>query len=242
MKYLQMVLYMGLLFSFLTPSLKAQNDSVKTELNETNDWPNLRRYRSANAELKSPLSNENRVVFMGNSITDGWINASPEFFSANQYLDRGISGQTTPQMLIRFRQDVIDLKAKVVVILAGINDIAGNTGPSSLEMIEDNLASMAQLAKANGIKVVLSSVLPAYSFPWKPGIDPVQKVIDLNKWIKDFANKNNFVYIDYYSAMVDERKGLPEKYSKDGVHPNAAGYQIMEPLAKKAISKALQKK
>jgi lysophospholipase L1-like esterase len=182
------------------------------------------------------------VVFMGNSITDGWINARPDFFSKNNYLDRGISGQTTPQMLIRFRQDVIDLHPKVVVILAGINDIAGNTGPSSLVMIEDNLASMAQLAKANGIKVVMCSVLPAYSFPWRQGIDPVQKIIDLNKWIKHFAEKNNFVYVDYYDAMVDERKGLPASLSKDGVHPNVAGYEIMEPLAQKGIAKALVKR
>ncbi|HEU5366556.1 MAG TPA: GDSL-type esterase/lipase family protein, partial [Hanamia sp.] len=132
-----------------------------------------------------------------------------------------------------------DLHPKVVVILAGINDIAGNTGPSSLQMIEDNLASMAQLARTNGIKVVMCSVLPAYSFPWRPGIDPIQKIIDLNKWIKTFAGKNNLVYVNYYDAMVDERKGLPEKYSKDGVHPNAAGYQIMEPLVEKGIAKAL---
>lgn len=232
-----MIVCMGLFLSLLTPSLKAQKDSMKNELNETNDWPDLRRYRSENAALKP---GEYKVVFMGNSITDNWIQTRPDFFSTNKYLDRGISGQTTPQMLIRFRQDVIDLKPKVVVILAGINDIAGNTGPSTLEMIEDNIASMAQLAKSNGIKVVLSSVLPAYSFPWRPGIDPIQKIIDLNKWIKEFANKNNFIYLDYYSAMVDERKGLPAKYSTDGVHPNAAGYSIMEPLAEKAILKALQ--
>lgn len=237
MKHFQMVLYMGFFLSLLAPSLKAQKDSMKNELNETNDWPNLRRYRSENAKLKPEA---NRVVFMGNSITDGWINVSPDFFSSKPYLDRGIGGQTTPQMLIRFRQDVIDLNPKVVIILAGINDIAGNTGPSSLEMIENNIASMAQLAKANRIRVVLSSVLPAFSFPWRQGIDPIQKIIDLNKWIKDFAHKNNFIYVDYYSAMVDSRKGLPEKYSKDGVHPNAAGYKIMEPLAENAISKALK--
>jgi lysophospholipase L1-like esterase len=241
MKYFQIIAIAGFLL-LLAPTINAQKDSVKEELNQTNDWPNLRRYRSENAKLSAPSANENRVVFMGNSITDGWINKSPDFFKDNPYLDRGISGQTTPQMLIRFHQDVIDLNPKVVVILAGINDIAGNTGPSSLKMIEDNLASMAQLAKANGIKVVMCSVLPAYSFPWRPGIDPVQKVSDLNKWIKAFAEKNDFVYCDYYSAMVDERKGLPEKYSKDGVHPNPAGYQIMEPIVQKAIAKALQQK
>jgi lysophospholipase L1-like esterase len=238
MKYFQIIALAGFLL-FLAPSIKAQKDSVKEELNQTNDWPQLRRYRSANAQLSARARNENRVVFMGNSITDAWIDVSPDFFKGKPYLDRGISGQTTPQMLVRFRQDVIDLNPKVVVILAGINDIAGNTGPSSLEMIEDNLTSMAQLAKANGIKVVMCSVLPAFSFPWRPGIDPVQKIIELNKWIKNFADKNNFVYVDYYNAMVDERKGLPENLSKDGVHPNEAGYKIMEPLAEKGISKAL---
>ena len=238
MKRIQIIISLGLFFLLITPSLQAQNDSMKNELNETNDWPNLRRYRSENAQLKPE---KNRVVFMGNSITDGWINVSPGFFKKNpNYLDRGIGGQTTPQMLIRFRQDVIDLHPKVVIILAGINDIAGNTGPSSLEMIEDNLASMAQLAKANGVKVILSSVLPAFSFPWRPGIDPIQKIIDLNKWINEYAQKNNFFYLDYYSAMVDERKGLPEKYSKDGVHPNEKGYAVMEPLAIKAIALALK--
>jgi lysophospholipase L1-like esterase len=231
---------MGLFLSFISPSLIAQKDSMKNVLNETNDWPNLRRYRSENAKLKPE---KNRVVFMGNSITDGWINVSPDFFKGHpSYLDRGIGGQTTPQMLIRFRQDVIDLKPRVVLILAGINDIAGNTGPSTLGMIENNLASMAQLAKANGIKVILCSVLPAYDIPWRAGIEPIQKIIDLNKWIKDFSVKNHFIYLDYYSAMVDERKGLPAKYSKDGVHPTAAGYAVMEPLAIKAINEALKEK
>ena len=241
MKPIQILACIGF-FLLIAPSLKAQKDSVKEELNQTNDWPELRRYRSANAQLSTPVANENRVVFMGNSITDAWIDKRPDFFKTNPYLDRGISGQTTPQMLVRFRQDVIDLHPKVVVILAGINDIAGNTGPSSLEMIEGNLASMAQLAKANRIKVVLCSVLPAFSFPWRPGINPIQKIIDLNKWIKNFADKNGFVYVDYYHAMVDERKGLPENLSSDGVHPTAAGYKIMEPLVQKGITKALAKK
>ncbi|HUZ58893.1 MAG TPA: SGNH/GDSL hydrolase family protein [Hanamia sp.] len=240
MKRIKLLLCMGLFLSLIVPSLKAQKDSMKNELNETNDWPNLRRYRSENAQLKPE---KNRVVFMGNSITDAWLNVSPDFFKTHpSYIDRGISGQTTPQMLIRFRQDVIDLHPKVVLILAGINDIAGNTGPSSLDMIENNLASMAQLGKANGIKVILCSVLPAYDIPWRAGIDPVQKIIDLNKWIKEFAHKNNFIYLDYYSAMVDERKGLPAKYSKDGVHPTAEGYAVMEPMAVKAIRLAIGKK
>jgi lysophospholipase L1-like esterase len=239
MKNMQKAFYLALFYLLFIPSLHAQNNPMKNELNETNDWPNLRRYQSENAQLKP---DKNRVVFMGNSITDGWINVSPGFFKENpSYVDRGIGGQTTPQMLIRFRQDVIDLKPAVVVILAGINDIAGNTGPSSLEMIENNIASMAQLAKANGIKVILSSVLPASKIPWRPGVEPVQKIIDLNKWIKDFAKTNHFGYVDYYSAMVDEHKGLPLMYSADGVHPNAAGYGIMEPLVKKEID-AIHKK
>lgn len=238
MKQFRLLFCLGFFFILLAPSLKAQTEAMKNELNETNDWPNLRRYRNENAQLKPE---RNRVVFMGNSITDAWFNVSPEFFKVHtNYLDRGISGQTTPQMLIRFRQDVIDLYPKAVLILAGINDIAGNTGPSSLEMIENNLASMAQLAKANGIKVILCSVLPAHDFPWRAGIDPIQKIIDLNKWIKEFAIKHNFIYLDYYSATVDERKGLPAKYSKDGVHPTAAGYAVMEPMAIKAIAHALK--
>jgi len=201
-----------------------------------NDWPNLNRYREANEKLGSPAPGEKRVVFMGNSITDAWINASPEFFEGKAYIDRGISGQTTPQMLIRFRQDVINLEPKVVVILAGTNDIAGNTGPSTLEMIEDNLASMAELGKSNGITVILCSVLPAYDYPWKPGLEPAEKIVTLNKWIKDYAAKNDLIYLDYYSSMVDERKGMKEAYSRDGVHPNKEGYKIMEALVEKAIN------
>lgn len=229
-------------FLFLAPSLQAQKDSVTERLNQSNDWPNLRRYRSENEKAGLPAAKENRVVFMGNSITDGWINARPDFFSKNPYLDRGISGQTTPQMLIRFRQDVIDLKPKVVVILAGINDIAENTGPSSVEMIENNLMSMAQLAKANGIKVVMCSITPAKAFPWRPGIDPVAKISAVNKWMKNYATKNNFVFVNYFDAMVDEQKGLPANLSKDGVHPTAEGYQIMESLVVPGIEKALKGK
>ena len=206
------------------------------------DWAEMARYRDANKTVVPLARTDARVVFMGDSITDGW--QQPRyggFFPGKPYVDRGISGQTTPQMLIRFRQDVIDLKPKVVAILAGINDIAGNTGPSSAKMIEDNLASMAQLAKANGIKVVMCSILPAYSFPWRPGINPVPKVTEVNNWMKEFAAKNNFVYCDYYDAMVDERKGLPANLSKDGVHPTEEGYKIMEPIVQKAIAKALKK-
>jgi lysophospholipase L1-like esterase len=207
-----------------------------------NDWPNFARYREANTKLGLPPANEARVVFMGNSITDGWIRSSPEFFDGKPYVDRGISGQTTPQMLVRFRPDVINLKPKVVLILGGTNDIAGNTGPSTLEMIEDNLASMAELGKANGIKVILCSVLPVYDYPWKPGLQPADKIITLNKWMKDYADSHGFIYLDYFSSMVDERKGMKEAYSKDGVHPNKEGYKVMEVLAEKAIKKAIGRK
>src|SRR6266478_2728739 len=207
-----------------------------------NDWPNLERHREANAKLSPPLKNENRVVFFGNSITQGWAPYFPTMFPGKPYIGRGIGGQTTPQMLVRFRQDVIDLKPKVVVILAGTNDIAGNTGPSTIGMIEDNLASMAELAKANGIRVVLSSVLPVYDYVWKPGLRPAPKIIALNKWMKDYAREHGAVYLDYHSAMSDEHGGMRKGLSPDGVHPNEAGYRIMAPLAERAIERARRAK
>lgn len=206
---------------------------------EAQDWANLERFREDNAKLAAPRTCDDRVVFMGNSITQGWIDMIPEFFAGRHYINRGIGGQTTPQMLIRFRQDVIHLNPKVVVILAGINDIAGNTGPSSLEMIEDNLHSMTELAQANGIEVVLCSVLPAIDFPWRPGMEPAGKVVELNKRIEAYASMKGAVYCDYFTAMVDERNGLPKELSGDGVHPNEAGYAIMAPLVEKAIARAL---
>ena len=214
----------------------AQPDPLRT------DWPDLAKYRDANAQLPPPARNENRVVFIGNSITEGWTHYFPTMFPGKPYINRGISGQTTPQMLVRFRQDVIDLKPKVVVILAGINDIAGNTGPSTLEMIEDNLASMTELAQANRIRVVLSSVLPAIDFPWRPGLDPAPKVIALNKWIKGYAAKRGAVYLDYHSAMADANGGMRAGLASDGVHPTEAGYRVMAPLANQAIEKALRRK
>ncbi len=206
------------------------------------DWPNLKRFRDDNEKIGLPAPNEKRVVFMGNSITEGWGRINPDFFAGRSYINRGISGQTTPQMLVRFRADVVNLKPKVVVILAGTNDIAGNTGPSTLEMIEDNLASMADLANANGIKVVFCSVLPAYDYPWKPGLKPYEKILALNQWIKEFAAKNKYIYLDYYSVMADNRPGMKAEYSSDGVHPNKLGYSVMAPLAEKSIEKALNNK
>ncbi|HEX8039873.1 MAG TPA: SGNH/GDSL hydrolase family protein, partial [Chryseosolibacter sp.] len=224
-----------------TPEQMVQREK-EAEERFRNDWANLSRYRDENKRIGLPRPGEERVVFMGNSITAGWINLHPDFFAGRPYVDRGISGQTTPQMLIRFKQDVIDLKPKVVVILAGINDIAQNTGPTTLEAIMDNISGMALLAKANGIKVILSSVLPAYDFPWRPGLEPAEKVIALNKMIKSFAAEHKMIYLDYFSALVDERNGMKREYSNDEVHPTLKGYQVMEPLVEKAIGEALKRK
>ncbi|MDP4276526.1 MAG: SGNH/GDSL hydrolase family protein [Bacteroidota bacterium] len=204
------------------------------------DWPNLGRFQSENAKLGKPAKGEKRVVFIGNSITEQWIGADPAFFSGHGYINRGIGGQTTPQMLVRFRQDVISLEPKVVVILGGTNDIAGNTGPSTLEMIEDNLASMAELANSNHIRVILSSVMPVYDYPWKPGLQPAEKIVRLNSWIKSYCKKKHFIYLDYFSALADERNGMKASLTVDGVHANMAGYKVMEPLVESAIHKALK--
>ena len=214
--------------------------SQQTELETLmkQDWANLSKYSADNEQLKSELS-ENAVIFMGNSITEGWVNFSPKFFSDNNYIGRGISGQTTPQMLIRFMPDVIDLHPKAVVILAGTNDIAGNTGFSSLKMIADNIKAMAQLATANDIKVILCSVLPVYEYPWRTSVKPIEKILEINNWLMAYAGENGFVYLDYYSEMVDKKKGLKSEFSEDGVHPNKNGYSIMETLVQNAIEKAL---
>jgi lysophospholipase L1-like esterase len=203
------------------------------------DWAQLGKYRAANAALKAPTPNENRVVFMGNSITEGWAPHFDSLFPGKPYIGRGISGQTTPQMLVRFRQDVIALKPKVVVILGGTNDIAGNTGPSTLEMIEDNIASMTELARANQIRVVLVSVLPAADYPWKRGLDPAPKIVALNRWIKDYAARAGAVYLNLHAPMADANNGMKAELSSDGVHPNVAGYRLMSPLTQRAIEDAL---
>lgn len=206
---------------------------------EAQDWANLNHFKEDNSKVGVPKTDEDRVVFMGNSITAGWVNTVPEFFANRSYINRGIGGQTTPQMLIRFRQDVVDLYPKVVVILAGVNDIAGNTGPSTLEMIEHNIHSMTEIAQANGIEVVLCSVLPAYDFPWSPGLEPAEKVVELNRRIKKYAETKGAVYCDYFSAMADERNGLPKDLAEDEIHPTKKGYQIMAPIAEQAIARAL---
>jgi acetyl esterase/lipase/lysophospholipase L1-like esterase len=205
------------------------------------DFANLKRFQQDNNKLSAPMANENRVVFMGNSITEGWSKLDKSFWDGKPYINRGISGQTTPQMVLRFQQDVIDLKPKVVVILAGTNDIAGNTGPMTLEQTRDNIIAMAQLANANRIQVVISSVIPAFDYPWKPGLEPAEKIVVLNKMLKEYASKSKIVYLDYFSAMADERNGLRKGLGDDGVHPNLDGYKIMAPLAEKAIAEALQK-
>ncbi len=215
----------GCLFAAMT--LSAQT--------EKGDWAQFGRYAEANKSVKTPSD----VVFMGNSITDGWWPADSTFFLQNNFIDRGISGQTTSEMLVRFRRDVIDLKPKAVVILAGINDIAYNNGVIALENVFGNIVSMAELAKVNGIKVVLCSLLPAYDFPWRPRMEPADKVIRLNGWLKDYAKKNGLTYVDYHSAMKDDRNGLPESLSKDGVHPTLEGYKIMEKLVLEAIHKTI---
>jgi len=206
-----------------------------------NDWPNLARYRDANRNLPPASASEPRVVFMGDSITELWDRDSGKFFASKGYIGRGIGGQTTPQMLVRFQQDVVALKPKVVVINAGTNDIAGNTGPSSLEMIEDNLKSMAQIAAANGIQVVLASVTPAYDYPWKRGLEPAEKIVALNSWMKDYCARTGCVYADYFTPMSYEKHGMKEGLSRDGIHPTPAGYAIMAPIAERSIAQALAK-
>ena len=205
------------------------------------DWGNLERFKQENAEVMTNKLFKNSIVFMGNSITEGWLKHHPEFFKGKPYINRGISGQTTPQMLLRFRQDVINLKPSAVVILAGINDIAQNTGPITLEMIADNIKSMTELAKANHIKVILCSVLPAIDFPWRKGLEPAEKVVKLNALIKSYAKESNSVYVDYFAAMADESNALKAELGIDGVHPNTQGYLVMEPLVEEGIKTALNK-
>jgi lysophospholipase L1-like esterase len=202
------------------------------------DWPELNRYRAANETL-SPYPS--RVVFYGDSITDAWTRNGGTFFPGKPYVNRGISGQTTAQMLVRFRQDVINLHPATVIILAGTNDIAGNTGPSTPEMIADNFRSMTELAKANGIRVILASVLPAADYPWKKGMDPAPKIAALNKWLAAYCVEQHLTYLDYYTPMADVAGGMKPGISLDGVHPNAAGYAIMEPLAQAALDQATPK-
>jgi len=202
---------------------------------ELQDWAQLGRYRAA--DLALPAAAPGRVVFYGDSITDAWEYNGGSFFPGKPYVNRGISGQTTPQMLVRFRQDVVDLHPETVVILAGTNDIAGNTGPSTTEMIEDNFKSMTEIAKANGIRVILASVTPVAKYPWRPEVlDTAAKVEAINAWLKDYCAQEKLTYLDYWTAMAGPDGGMKPGISKDGVHPNAAGYAIMQPMAEAAIA------
>jgi len=205
-----------------------------------NDWANFARYREANTQLPAPARGERRVVFMGNSITEGWVPYWPAMFAGKPYVGRGIGGQTTPQMLVRFHADVVALKPAVVVILAGTNDIAGNTGPSTNAMIQQNLQAMTEIAQANGIKVVLCSILPVFDYPWRPGLRPAPRIVAINAWLKAYAVRVGATYLDYHAAMKDERDGLRASLGGDGVHPNEAGYRIMAGLVKPAIAAALR--
>ena len=210
------------------------------EENKNLDWPNLSRYQDENRSVGLPEKVKQRVVFMGDSITEEWSNLYPGYFDTKGYINRGIGGQTTPQMLIRFKPDVIDLEPDIVVILAGTNDIAGNTGDSNVKMITDNIFSMAELARAHQIKVVLSSILPVFEYEWAKEIKDVPATIDsVNNELKKYANDHGLVYLNYFSLMVDQRRGLNKDYTYDGVHPNQDGYILMSSLAEKVLSRLL---
>jgi len=222
------------------PVERLRPDEVRFMQQRLADWPELQRYRDANARLPAAVPGQPRVVLFGDSITEGWgREGSATFFPGKGWLNRGISGQTTAQMLVRFPQDVLALKPQVVVILAGTNDIAGNTGPSTQAMIEDNLHAMMELARAHGIAVVLASVLPVSEYPWMPGITPAPKVRALNTALKRYAEAKQLVYLDYYTPMANAAGGLDPQLAEDGVHPTAKGYAVMAPLAEAAVKRAM---
>lgn len=205
------------------------------------DWPDLARYREDDATLGDAKPGEQRVVFLGASITDFWGRKYGQFFPGKPYVNRGISGQTTPQLLLRFQQDVVHLHPAAVIIAdAGANNISGNTGPATLEMFQDDIASMVAIARANHIRVILASLFPASWFPWKPGAKPAEEIREWNDWLRAYAKAQHIVYLDYYSAVVDAEGGMrPELAFDKAVHPNDAGYAIIQPLAEKAIAEAL---
>jgi len=218
---------------------EAEARRLRQHMALADDWAHLARYRAANAALPAPAPDERRVVFFGDSITESWPTLMPSFFENRPWIGRGISGQTTPQLLVRFRQDVVDLAPAAVVILAGTNDIAGNTGPATPKMIQDHLMSMADIARANGIAVVLSTILPARHYYWAPAVEPRETIAAVNAWIKDYAVAKGLGFIDYYSALADADGGLRSDLGADGVHPNAKGYAIMARLAEAAVDRAL---
>ncbi len=218
--------------------LQKRLDTLQTRMQ---DWPNLKRYRDANTKVVAPVPGENRVVFFGDSITDGWKIA--EYFPGKPYVNRGIGGQTTPQMLIRMQPDVIAHKPKAIVLLAGTNDIANNTGPMTNEAIQDNYTAIATLAQANGIKVIFASVLPVHDYNPQRKMTtgrPPERILALNNWLKAYCQKNDHIYLDYFSKMVDDKGFLKAELANDGLHPNAEGYKIMAPLAEAAIAQALK--
>jgi lysophospholipase L1-like esterase len=203
------------------------------------DWPQLEHYRAANAVLAPPAAGEKRVVFYGASMTEGWGRHGSTFFPGKPYVNRGVSGQTTAQMVVRFRQDVIDLHPAAVLILAGTNDVAGNTGPTTPEMTEENWTSMAELAKANGIRAIFAGITPTTDFPWRRGLHPAEKIRALNAWLKEYCAAHSLTYLDYYSALVNAEGGMKAELTIDGVHANVKGYEVMAPLAQAAIDEAL---
>ncbi|MDN5284513.1 MAG: Lysophospholipase [Mucilaginibacter sp.] len=244
---LTLLLSTGLLMSFAGYSQQNTSDSLKSKTaapavkeDFKDDWAALSHYAAENKQIGPPKAGEQRVVLLGSSIIEFWKTRAPEFFKGKPYLDRGISGQISPQLLLRFRQDVINLEPKAVIILAGNNDIAGNTGHVSNERIMDNIKSMVELAKLHQIKVILCANLPVYEYPWRKGLEPAGKIIALNKLIKAYAAENNLILLDYFTPLADERNGQKAELTIDGVHPNAAGYHIMARITEQAISKALK--
>jgi len=220
----------------LLTSLFAQTDKDKLQ-----DWPNLARYRAENETL--PPATPGRVVFFGDSITDAWGRRpdTGSFFPGKDYVNRGISGQTTPQMLVRFQQDVVHLHPAAIIILAGTNDVAGNTGPSTPQMTEDNFVSMAAIARQSGTRVIIASITPAGRYPWSPSVDSIGPIREINAWLKAFCQREHLIYLDYFTPMADPTGAMKPGLSSDGVHPNAAGYAIMAPLAEAAIAQALKR-
>ena len=225
-----------LAFLLLTFSLISKNSSAQNH-EKVNTWANFEQFKNENDKLSRLKNGEERVVFLGNSITIGWQETHPEFFESKTYVNRGISGQTTPQMLVRFYADVIDIQATTVVILAGTNDIAGNTGPMSIDMILNNIKSMTDIALANNVKVILCSVLPAYDYPWSPNKNPNIKIPKLNSKIKKYAIETGVHYLDYFKALDNGNNGIDKEFSYDGVHLTLEGYKVLEPLLENALKK-----
>ena len=238
----KLILFLSLIVNIAcsqeNPPKAIQNQPVKEDFKD--DWANLSKYQKENAALGTPTAGEKRVVFLGSSVFEFWKQKDPGYFANRAYVDRGIAGQISPQLLLRFRADVIDLKAKAVIILAGSNDIAANTGHITNERIMDNIKSMVELAKANKIKVILCAYLPIIDYPWRKGLEPADKIIALNKLITAYANQENLVLLDYFSPFVNEVKGQKAELTVDGVHPNLQGYKIMEVITDQAIAKALK--